>query len=205
MIHFDPVPKPKEFVELAEIPGAAWLAKNPDAKRPKDLWSQFRGLLADGFHNLCAYSAMFIPGGTVDHFVSCHEDISRAYDWKNYRFASSWVNASKGRVPAAKLLDPFEVEDGWFEVLLPSLQLVVSKRIPAERRAQAEFVLERLHLSHDERVLRPRLEWLRSYEEGELTLEGLRRKAPLIAIAVEARSSAAPKPEGRGRPGCKIG
>ncbi len=78
MMRFEPCPKPIGFVERVEGPGARWLAKNPGNTRPKDLWSAFKPALADGFANLCAYSAMYEPVGTVDHFVSCDEDIARA-------------------------------------------------------------------------------------------------------------------------------
>ena len=127
---------------------------------------------------------MYTPNGTVDHFVSLHEDRSQAYEWSNYRFCAGWINASKGKTPAALLLDPYEVQDGWFEILLPSLQLRVSDQIPDAFRERAEHVLKRLHLRDDERVLRQRREWYRMYRAGELNLEGLRKKAPLIAAAV---------------------
>ena len=136
MIRFEPVPKPEGFATAVEQPGATWLVNNPAAKRPKDLWSPFKDILADGFRSLCAYSAMYEPVGTVDHFVSWHEDRSKAYEWENYR-------------------------------------------------DRAEFVLHRLHLRDDERVLRQRREWYRMYQEHELSLESLRKKAPLIARAVE--------------------
>lgn len=45
-------------------------------------------------------------------------------------------------------------------------------------------MLDRLHLGHDERVVRQRREWYRMYQEGELTLDGLAKKAPLIAAAI---------------------
>jgi hypothetical protein len=85
---------------------------------------------------------------------------------------------------SSTLIDPFAVEDGWFEILLPSLQLVATDCVPVDLREWARFVLKRLHLRDDERVLRQRREWYRMYQEGELTLEGLRKKAPLIATAV---------------------
>lgn len=68
MIRFEPVDEPADFQEKARAPGAAWLAANPDAKRPKDYWTPFKGALARGFRDLCAYSAMYEPIGTVDHF-----------------------------------------------------------------------------------------------------------------------------------------
>jgi hypothetical protein len=184
MIRFEPVPEPPEFNTLAATPGKTWLLDNPKG-RPKDYWGPFKQALADGFRNLCAYSAMYEPVGTVDHFVSCDEDRSKAYDWSNYRYASGWLNSSKQHLKSKELLDPFAVQDGWFKLILPSLQLVASEAVPSDLRAKVEFVLNRLHLRDDERVIRQRREWYRMYQDGELTLEGLRKKAPLIARAID--------------------
>ena len=156
----------------------------PDAKRPRDFWSPFKGDLATGFGDLCAYSALYEPVGTVDHFVSWYEDRSKAYEWDNYRFSSAWINSSKKNVRSSELLDPFTVGHRWFEIILPSLQLTVTDSVPCELRARAEYTLKRLHLIHDERVMRQRREWYRMYQCGELNLSGLRKKAPLIADAV---------------------
>ena len=184
MIRFDPVAEPLDFQEKAKAPGAAWLAVHPDADRPKDYWTPFKGALARGFRDLCAYSAMYEPVGTVGHFISCHEDRSKAYEWENYRYCAAWINSSKGNTPAADLLDPFEIEDGWFELHLPSLQLRVSDTIPDEFRERAEYVLNRLHLRDDERVMRQRSAWYSLYQRGLLTRDGLKKMAPLIAAAI---------------------
>ncbi|HEX3482356.1 MAG TPA: hypothetical protein VHT91_45380 [Kofleriaceae bacterium] len=50
-------------------------------------------------------------------------------------------------------------------------------------------MLVRLHLGHDERVVRQRREWYRMYQVGELTLDGLAGKAPLIAAAVRKQAA----------------
>jgi len=184
MIPVPPVPEPPSFNEKARVPGNRWLANHPDAKRPRNYWRDFKPQLADGFGDLCAYCAIYIPDGTVDHFISCDEDRSQAYEWSNYRYCAHWINASKGKTPADKLLDPYQIQDGWFEIHLPSLHLQVSNRVPDALRERAAYVLERLHLDKDERVLRLRREWYRMFQEGEITLEGLRKKAPLIAVAV---------------------
>ena len=160
MIPFEPTEKPNDFSEKVERPGARWLAEHASG-RPKDLWSPFKPHLAEAFRHLCAYSAMYEPVGTVDHFVSCQEDRSRAYDWSNYRYASGWINSSKGDLPSSAVFDPFEVQNGWFEILLPSLQLVATDLVPKHLRERASFVLERLRLQDDERVLRQRREWYR--------------------------------------------
>lgn len=183
-------PKPAGFAERVEKPGKRWLAANSTG-RPPNLWSPFKLQLADAFRDLCAYSAMYDPVATVDHFVSVREDRHRAYDWRNYRYCAGWLNAAKQDLASKDLLDPFAVEDGWFEILLPSLQLVATDAVPRKHRARAAAMLQRLHLRDDERVLRQRREWLRMYEEGELSLDGLARKAPLIASAVAKRERAA--------------
>jgi hypothetical protein len=185
MIHFAPVPEPQEFKQKAQEPGERWLAQHPDANRPKDYWSPFKSRLADGFGHLCGYSAMYEPVGTVDHFVSFNEAPDLAYRWSNYRYSSGWINSSKSKLSSDQIFDPYEVQDGWFELHLPSLQLKVSPDIPPTEKAKAGFVLQRLHLAHDERILRQRRAWYRLYQEGKLTLEGLREMAPLIARAIE--------------------
>ena len=188
MIRFEPAPKPEGFAERVEARGRTWLAANA-AGRPKDYWSEFKPQLAEAFRNLCAYSAMYEPVGTVDHFVSCDEDRARSYDWANYRYAAGWLNASKQALRSHELVDPFTVEQGWFELILPSLQMVITEHVPVAWRARAERTLERLHLGHDERVVRQRREWYRMYQAGELTLEGLSKKAPLIAAAVRKQEA----------------
>ncbi|WP_323059264.1 hypothetical protein [Aeromonas hydrophila] len=186
--------EPAEFDARCRQVGQQWLHTHPKesrkpGSRPRDYWSPFKPLLADAFSNLCAYSAMFDLNGTVDHFLPVDADESQAYEWANYRFAAGWINSSKNK--AVGILDPLDVCAGWFEVLLPSLQLVmVPERVPEPLRGLAEQTLIRLHLRDDERVLRQRHMWYRMYQEGKLTLEGLHAVAPLIAMAVEKRISA---------------
>lgn len=184
MIKVEPVQEPHDFDAKARKPGHAWLAKNKNTGRPRDYWSPFKFKLADGFGQRCGYSAMFEPVGSVDHFVSCKNNMALAYEWNNYPYSQEWLNKSKQTADRA-VLDPYEVEDGWFEIHLPSLQLHATTKIPPSHRARAEYTLVRLHLRDDERVLRQRREWYRMYQEGELDLTGLRKKAPLIAAAVD--------------------
>jgi len=184
MIQFNPAPEPAEFDQKVRQPGNAWLIKNPDSKkRPRDYWSDFRSDLANGFNNLCGYSAMYEPVGTVDHYLCCKNHRDLTYEWSNYRYVSGWLNGSK-KTFDNQVLDPFEVGDDWFEIILPSLQLVLTDKVPPAERTRAEFTLESLHLQNDERIMRPREEWYQMYLNGEITLKGLDKKAPLIARAV---------------------
>ena len=181
MIPVAPVPEPASFDEAARKPGNAWLAQHPGMRRPRDYWSRFRGILADGFANRCGYSAMHEPVGTVDHYRSYTTDPHLTYEWTNHRFASQWLNSSKG---SGEVLDPYEIGEGWFEILLPSLQLVPTDKIPLEVRTRAEATFRRLPLGHDERIVKQRRRWYQQYQDGKLSLEGLSDNAPLIAAAV---------------------
>jgi hypothetical protein len=188
MIRFEPVPEPPEFDAKARQPGKIWLATHPGTKRPRDLWSPFKAALADGFCDLCGYSAMYEPVGTVDHYKSWKGHPELAYEWSNYRYAAAWINSAKQDLDG-EVLDPFEVGEGWFEILLPSLQLVMTDSVPAPHRERAQRTIERLHLGHDERIIRQRQAWYRMYIEHKLTLEGLHDLAPLLARAVEKSST----------------
>ena len=183
MIRVALVPEPPDFDERARQPGKAWLAENSGTtNRPRDYWSPFREVLADGCQHRCAYTAMYTSDGTIDHYRSCKTHLELAYEWLNYRYAGSWANSLKRD---REVLDPHEVGDDWFEILLPSLQLVATDKVPLQYRGVVEQTLRILRLKHDERLLKLRRRWLEMYERKELSIDGLRKVAPLIAAAVE--------------------
>jgi hypothetical protein len=186
VIRFDRVPEPPGFDESVRQRGVAWLKEHPSG-RPHDYWRKFTPQLRKGFRELCAYSAMWIQSGDVDHFAPCVEKRELAYEWSNYRYADGSINSRKQRSPESELLDPFEVRDEWFEILLPSLQLVVTDRCPPELRKRANTMLDKLGLGHAEWVLEVRGSWFKLWQSGNLTLEGLDRKAPLLARAIRKR------------------
>lgn len=188
MIRFIAPQEPEEFEEKARTPGKEWLTAHPSG-RPKDFWSAFKRELADGFGDLCAYTVMYEPVGTVDHYLSCDNHRDQSYEWSNYRYSAGWINSSKS-TQDNKIIDPFQIGDGWFEIILPSLQLVMTDAIPENEKTRAKHTLTRLHLRDDERVIRQRREWYRMYQDGELTLDGLEKKAPLIARAVRKQLTA---------------
>ncbi|MBF0285830.1 MAG: hypothetical protein HQL51_15380 [Magnetococcales bacterium] len=127
MIPVKPPPEPADFDAKVRKLGSRWLDRHPDAPaRPKDYWKKCRIDLAKGFHHLCAYGAMFEPAGTVDHFISISQNRELAYEWCNYRYASGWINSSKQN--PGGILDPFLVQEGWFEIILPSLQLRITDK-----------------------------------------------------------------------------
>jgi hypothetical protein len=161
--------------------GEAHMRAHP-TRKPIDIWSQFRSHLARGFEHRCGYTAMRTFDGQVDHY-RCQKDYRHlTYEWSNYSYCSSAINCRKG---SRDVLDPYEVENRWFEILYPSLQMVLTGAVPAHERERAGRTLACLGLCNDEFIIRQRAEWLEMYERGELSLVGLRRVAPLLADMVE--------------------
>lgn len=188
------VPAPPAFARESQR-GKVWLARNPDSKeRPPAYWREFSIDLGRGFQFLCGYMTLWTTDGTVDHFVSINEDRSRAYDWDNYRYVAGWVNSSKQNVVSTDILDPYEVEEGWFEILLPTLELVVTSKVPPGKRTQAEQTLKRLPIGRDERAIKRRGVYYDEYLKKEIGIAELRKRAPLLAAAIEKRQAAAATP-----------
>lgn len=177
--------EPRDFDAKVRQPGERWRREHKKAKRPRALWSECLDPLRSAFSGRCGYAAMLDPtGGTVDHYLSWKNRPDLAYEWSNYRFASAVMNSSK-RTADDSVLDPFEVGAGWFEVILPSLQMQVTEAVPPALRAKAVYTLKRLKLGDGERVIRWRQSWYNLYLQGGISIEGLRNVAPLLAAAIE--------------------
>lgn len=190
VIRFTKQAEPADFDQTVRRPGLDWLKTNTDPrKKVPDYWNKYRIELWKAFRHLCAYTAMYIPenGGHIDHFISKDEDRNRLYDWDNYRFSAGGFNSSKQDLRCDEILDPFDVEDDWFELVLPSLELVVTTACPPHRRKQAIRMCERLHLGRSRSIIATRQGWRDQFLDGELSLPGLERRAPLIARAIQKR------------------
>lgn len=183
----NPITEPAEFDAKCRKAGAAWLLANPNAKRPKSLWTDFNKDLREGFSCRCGFQGIFLSSGTVDHFESWSKNKELAYEWSNFRFVEGWLNSSKNGKLTENIMDPFHVGEGWFEILLPSLQLNVSDHIPPEHKAKAESTLSTLPIRDDERAVQTRRAWMKLYEDGDITLSGLDTMFPLLAAAIRKR------------------
>lgn len=134
---------------------------------------------------------MWIASGTIDHFHAQRDFPEEIYEWSNYRYADLEVNSAKKPAWEGKLLDPFEVDDRWFDVLLPSCQLRINEAlVPAAMLERVKFTVSKLRLDHGEKAVDLRRHWLIEYEEGAMNLASLERHAPLVARAVRHRLEA---------------
>jgi hypothetical protein len=181
-------PEPKDFDKRCRKRGRRWLREHKEYEgRPRDYWSEFEPHLRQAFKGLCGYCAMRVMRAQVDHFIAVSVFQNRgkhllAYEWDNFRYCEAVLNQKKRH---HRILDPFEVIDGRFEVSLPGLQLGLTSKVPRRKRKLAEFTVEKLGLRDSEVVVRYRREWFRMYQESRLQLAGLREVAPLVARAVE--------------------
>ena len=176
MIPVSKIRKPRKFKDDCETPGKKWERENPDSDKFPPLWRKFQPDLAEGFHHRCGWWAMRIADGAVDHFLSKEFHRDRAYDWNNYRYISPSVNSSKSTLDD-KVLDPFEIQPGWFEVQLPSMLLIRTSLVPSALQAKADFTLKRLLNSRKAR--RNRRVWYEDHKVRGLPLANLTDYAPL--------------------------
>lgn len=183
----NPIEEPADFEEKCRKKGLSWLAKNPAAKRPYSYWRIFNSALRAGFSERCAFQGLHITSGTVDHFKSWNKNKDLAYEWSNFRYVEGWLNSSKTNKSVEDLVDPFENCEGWFEITLPSLQMIVADGVPEEHRQRAEATLKEFCLRDDERAVQTRRSYMKLYEEGKLSLEGLDDWFPLLARAIRKR------------------
>lgn len=185
----NPIKEPTGFDKHCRKKGKDWLKKNPTAPSTKfpGYWRDFQPQLAAGFTYRCGWSAMHIgTDGAVDHYHSRSGPKGRklAYEWSNYRYISTTVNSSKQALDA-EVLDPFDVQYGWFEVRLPSFQLVRTSRVPVRLRDKADYTINRLKLVNGSKFIANRKYWYQQHRLNGLPLENLHEYAPLVATAVE--------------------
>src|SRR5690606_41234699 len=95
-----------------------------------------------------------------------------------HRSACGGVDAGNG--VAATVIDPFEVQDGWFQVELVRFQLRAAPGLPVERVARIDETIAILSLN-DETFLEDRAEACKGYWSEEYPLAHLERRFPLLA------------------------
>jgi hypothetical protein len=202
--------EPRGFDKNCRVPGARFLAAYPerDPHEKCDWWSAFKPELAEHFHHRCGWMGTVIGlEGDVDHFLACGHRKGKpspyqslAFEWANLRYICGIVNSRKGSLDD-QILDPCEVGAGWFEVLLPSFQLIATDAIPtAALRSKARLTLERLDLRRGYHARWSRWDvYRRHWNGGRPNMPALAHDAPLIAAAVQrlqALGHALPDPAG---------
>ena len=185
-------PEPDTFDERVRQPGLRALdrlarrysvpkSEIPSSKYP-DYWRRSLDDLLAAYNRICSYLCLYIPRGTgapsVDHMVPKSAAWDRAYEWDNYRLACSSMNSRKR--DAATVLDPFEVEDGWFVLELVEFQVLPADGLAEPTTAAVEETIERLRLNDGE-CCRAREEFAEDYWSEHVAFDYVMRHAPFVA------------------------
>ena len=192
MMRVIPAPEPGTFDVRVRQPGLRALdrmvrelgvqkSEIPSSKFP-DYWRRSLDDLLAAYNRICSYLCLYIARGTgarsVDHMVPNSTAWDQAYEWGNYRLACSLMNSRKG--DAASVLDPFDVEDGWFVLELVAFQVLPADGLAAATAAAVEDTIERLRLN-DEECCGAREEYAEEYWRENVTLDYVTRRAPFVA------------------------
>ena len=193
--------EPRLFDQNCRQPGATWLGlvahANKDPHGQSQWWSQFQPDLARHFNFRCGWLATSIElDGVVEHWLSCGHrkgipspNRHLAFEWMNYRYATGVINSLKGTLDDL-IIDPCEVQPGWFEVLLPSFELVITNILPDPLKLRAQTTIKMLQLRRHKAQF-TRWRWYQRYwNAGNPDLVSLRNDAPLVAAAVEKANAA---------------
>lgn len=171
--------KPKEtFQSPEEIPPDRFPAYWTEV-RPADGRSTLDDMM-DAYGQYCAYLAMRIERATgsptVDHFLAKERDWRLVYEWSNYRLSAACVNGAKG---TRQVIDPFEVQAGWFELDLDTCFVRRGTSAPAAEHARIDETLAIINLRQ---CVDQRREFISAYRDHEIDLQNVERYAPFIAM-----------------------
>ncbi|HEV7509363.1 MAG TPA: hypothetical protein VGS07_31090 [Thermoanaerobaculia bacterium] len=189
MIRIVPQLEPPDFDKRVRQPGLRALAKNPVDFSP--FWRHCVVQLWDAYQGICAYLCIYIPRGTgarsVDHLAPKSGHPSSAYEWSNYRLVCSLMNSRKREFE--DVLDPFEIENGWFILDPTFLQVLPSPSLDATTRGQVQATINRLKLN-DEECLEARWGFYREYIDGHMTFALFAKWSPFVAAELKRQGLA---------------
>ena len=189
---------------IAEMVGEPNLSKRRGRKRdvvansrdaiPADkfpaYWTEALPELLEAYGRVCAYMSFYMERVTgvasVDHMLPKSLEWQVVYEWHNYRLACSLMNSRKNNY--RNVLDPFEVEDGWFRIELVGYQVIPAPQLPANIEAQVQATIDRLQLN-DYECRKLREDYVNYFNQGDISLNHLRQRAPFLAREIE-RSTA---------------
>ena len=141
----------------------------------------------NSYKGICAYSCHWIPydtgADTVEHFFPKDTYPQRAYEWSNYRLVCSTLNGRKGI--REDILDPFQIQNGWFVIDFPSLLVKPSKEIDEAMNLNVKVTINSLGLNDEDTCLKSRERYIKDYCQERITFEYLCDDAPFIALELE--------------------
>ena len=189
MLYVSPQEEPAGFDQEVRQKGLKHLRdKKTDLTKPlppnskiNPYWRAFLPEMHSLYGGVCAYLAIHFErvtgAGSVDHFVAKSIRADLAYEWTNYRLACSVMNSRKKDYE--DVLDPFEIEDGWFRIELVSGRIYPNPDLSDEQTASIQETINRLKLDDGgNREVRAR--HFQEYCQGEYTTSFLKKRSPFV-------------------------
>jgi len=174
-----------DFDTVVRVPGNAWLTANPTglAKDMPPLWREALPSLRAAYKSVCAYFCCFVMpatgGGSADHFVPKSKARNVAYEWDNYRFACTRMNARKR--DAGDVLDPIDLTDGLFVLSFTTMRVKPAAGLAAPWLTGVKGTIRRLKLNSQECIAERQQHW-DNYTKHGLSAARLIEFAPFIAM-----------------------
>lgn len=180
-------PESDRFDVDVRQPGQRYLATNPaptsEQFKRHAYWSRATTDMQHAYRGICAYTSMYmIYPESVDHFKPKSLYPSLAYEWGNLRLCRGKVNVSKGS--NTHLLDPFEIQDDWFVLDLPSCLIRAAPGLSPDVHRGVNDTINCLRLNSDDSYVQERCNMLVSYADGEINFDFLERRYPFLASEI---------------------
>lgn len=186
MIKVKKQPEPASFDEKVRKPGKVFLL---EVSKPTDkqwashrYWSRISSAFYKCYGGICAYTGLWFPlssnDASIDHFLPKIHHPSLAYEWDNYRLTTIKTNRNKG---TETIIDPFEIEDGWFVLEIPTCLIKPSFALPKSKKELIEHTIKVLKLNSDDNMVQERLSIIEYYIQGHIDFDFLKRRYPFIA------------------------
>lgn len=181
--------EPSDFDSKVRQPGLTFLKKKgiisggavPSDFEFNNYWRNSLEDLFDDYDNICAYSGLRIEyllgGASVDHYKPKAKYPFLAYEWSNYRLMASKLNSRK--LDHEDILDPFEIENGWFQLDLVSGKVFPNPKLSGSIKDQIETTLSRLGLNETRFKIR-RKEIVGRWARNEFGTSIVKEDAPFI-------------------------
>jgi len=182
-------PEPNNFDSDVRVPGNRLLQRhqNITGRKIKSYWKNISHDLHAAYQGICSYSCMYImPPGSVDHFLPKTQYPDLSYEWSNYRLASQRVNQHKS--DSTDVIDPFNVQPGWFVLDFPSCLVRPSEGLPDLITEQIENTISALKLNDDDTLVQERCDIMLMYAEGIVEIGFLSRRYPFLALEIERQN-----------------
>ena len=187
-------PVDPNFNELVRKPGQAFLLTTPHPKSAQwkhhDYWRRIAPELRRRYNGICAYSCYYIHevtgDDTIEHFRPKTPSPTLAYEWTNYRYVCGKLNTWKRTDET--VLDPFNIEDGWFYIEFPTLLVKPTHGLDVSLTALIKNTIIQLHLNDDDPCIRCRQRIIEDFCGGYITFDYLKRHAPFLGGEIERQS-----------------